>query len=156
MKKLTPFLLFLFFIGSCELLPNKKSLIAGQWQVSEVNVPGGEIAAEFLKSLVPGASILSKTGILDLATNFLLKEAQEKILKSSFHFQTDGKLDFSIASQKVEAATWRYERAKEQIILENNGIEIPLQIEFLSKEKMELAFVYKEQKMKLTLVPSKF
>lgn len=156
MQKLTFLLTFLLLINSCELLQGKKHLIQGKWQIADANIPGGEVAGEFLKSLVPGASILDKTGILDLAANFLLKETQEKILKSSFHFQPDGKLSFSMASQKVEAAKWRYESSKEQIIIENSGVEIPLQIEQLSKEKMILVFVFKEQKMKLTFTPANF
>lgn len=156
MKKITPFLLFLFSTSSCEFLQSKKNLIQGKWQVSEVDIPGSEIAAEFLKNLVPGASILEKTGILDLASKFLLKEAQEKILKSSFHFQENGKLNFSVVSQRVDAATWRYESTKEQIILENNGVEIPLQIELISKEKMILVYMFKDKKMKLTFTPANF
>ena len=118
---------------------------------------GGKIVGEFLKSFVPGANFLDKTGLLDIATSFLLKESQEKILKPSFHFQPDGKLSFSVASQKkVEAATWLYDSAKEQIVIKNNGVEIPLTIEELSKEKMILIFVFKEQKMKATLTLANF
>ncbi|GAB4487940.1 MAG: hypothetical protein OHK0045_09070 [Raineya sp.] len=149
-------IIFLFFVVSCEWLQGKKRLIEGKWQVVEVDVPGGEIAGEFLKSLVPGASILEKKGVLDFATNLLLKEAQEKILKLSFDFQADGKLNFSVASKKIDAAKWRYESAKEQIVLENSGVEIPLQIQEISKEKMVLTFMFKNQKMTLTLSPAKF
>lgn len=85
-------------------MQGKKRFIEGKWQVVELDTPGGEIAGEFLKSLVPGVSILEKTGFLKLATNFFLKEAQEKILKLSFDFQADGNLNFSVASKKIDAA----------------------------------------------------
>jgi hypothetical protein len=163
MKSLNPrsvvlqaiFLLFLtFLLNACELLQTKKGLLQRKWQVEKAEIPGVEVAGSFLKSLIPGASFLEKFGVFDIAKDFLLKEAQERIVKASFDFGKDAKLEFLAVGQGVQAGQWRYEKEKEQIILTIKGIEIPLSIEKLDKEQLIIFYEAHGQRLKLYLKPA--
>jgi hypothetical protein len=153
MQKYSVLALFLFLMSSCELLQGKKGLIQKKWQVENAEIPGGEIAGSFLKELIPGASLLDKVGAFDIAKDFVLKEAQDKLLKANFDFQKDGTLKFSIVGQSVDAAKWRYEGDKNQLILNIKDVDLPLNIEKIEKEQMILIYEFKGQKMKLQFKP---
>ncbi|MDX1903147.1 MAG: hypothetical protein SFU27_03215 [Thermonemataceae bacterium] len=140
-------------LSSCEFLQSKKDFIQKKWQIEHAEIPGGEIAANFLKDLVPGASLLDKIGAFDIAKDFVLKEAQDKLLKANFDFQKDGTLKFSVAEHSIDAAKWRYESNKNQLILVVKGVELPLSIEKIEKEQMLLVYEFKGQRMRLQFKP---
>jgi len=152
-KNVLLFVLVVLLCSSCELLQGKKGMIQKKWQVESADIPGGEIAGSFLKELIPGASILDKLGAFDLAKDFVLKEAQDRLLKANFDFQKDGTLKFSVADHSVDAAKWRYEGDKNQLILNIKDVDLPLAIEKIEKEQMILVYEMKGQRMKLQFKP---